>query len=119
MRRLQNYYIYLTAATLRKFGLDFNVSGDKNVGYMRRTIAVLDHHAIEFEIEQYPDGSWAAESKNLDGIITGSRDIREAPELLKDAIFTYFEIPPHLCADNLLWSDNEPAMVEQTVHVGA
>ncbi|MEK7105143.1 MAG: hypothetical protein AAB865_00440, partial [Patescibacteria group bacterium] len=53
--------------------------------------------SIEFKIELQPDGSWVAESTNLDGIITGGSKRQNINEMIKDAIFTYFEIPPHLC----------------------
>lgn len=43
-----------------------------------------------------------AESTNIDGIISGSLHLKDMNSLLKDAIFTYFEIPPHLCSDALL-----------------
>jgi hypothetical protein len=119
MKRLQNQFIYFATTKLRKLGHNFNEEADDRVVEMRSAINALDNHAIQFKIEQYPDGSWSAESTNINGIMTGSRDSREIPELIKDAIFTYFEIPPQLCRDSLLRSDNEPARVEQTVHVGA
>ena len=119
MKRLQNQFINFATSKLRKLGHNFNEESDYRVVKMRSTINSLDNHAIQFKIEQYPDGSWSAESTNINGIMTGSKDPRETPELIKDAIFTYFEVPPQLCRDDLLRSDNEPAMVKQTVHVGA
>lgn len=119
MKRLQNQLVYFAADRLKKLGYNFNEEADERVVAMRTAINALDNHAIQFSIEQYPDGSWSAESTNIDGIMTGSRDPREIPEMIKDAIFTYFEIPPQLCKDSLLRSDNEPKLVEQKVHVGA
>lgn len=119
MKRLQNQFIYFAASKLRKLGVNFNEEANASVSEMLSAINHLDNHAIQFSIEQYPDGSWSAESTNVDGIMTGGRDSREIPELIKDAIFTYFEIPAQLCRDDLLRSDNEPATVKQTVHVGA
>ena len=119
MKRLQNKFINFATSKLRKLGHNFNEEADDHVVEMRSTINSLDNHAIQFKIEQYPDGSWSAESTNIDGIMTGSKDPREIPELIKDAIFTYFEVPAKFCKDDLLRSDNEPAMVKQTVHVGA
>lgn len=119
MKRLQNQLIYHAYNALRGRGVKFNESADPRVVEMHETIAALDNKAINFKIEQHPDGTWTAESTNVDGIMSGSKDPREIPELLKDAIFTYFEIPPQLCNDSLLRADNEPVKVEQTVHVGA
>jgi len=111
--------MYFAASKLRKLGINLNEEANSSVSEMLETINHLDNRAIQFSIEQYPDGSWSAESTNIDGIMTGSLNSREIPELIKDAIFTYFEIPSQLCRDDLLRSDNEPATVKQTVHVGA
>lgn len=119
MKRLQNQLLYAVGSHLRKFGHGLNSKADERIVTMRSMINALEHHAIEFRVEQYPDGSWSAESVNIEGIMTGGRKSQEIPDMLKDAIFTYFEIPPHLCEDNLLRSDNEPVTVEQRVHVGA
>jgi len=72
---------------------------------------------VEFKIEQYPDGSWAAESVNIDGIITGGKTTKNISSTIKDAIFTYFGIPPYLCQDEVLKADNEPVILGQKVYV--
>ncbi|MBI4136276.1 MAG: hypothetical protein HY481_01880 [Candidatus Vogelbacteria bacterium] len=72
--------------------------------------------AIKFRIDHHPDGSWSAESVNVDGIITGSDDVKETNSIIKDAIFTYYQIPPYLCNDKLLKSDNEAVTVTQQVY---
>ena len=72
---------------------------------MKKEISVLGG-GIEFKIEQYPDGSWTAESVNVDGIITGGGNIRNSAELLRDAIFTYYRVPPQFCNDASLHADN-------------
>lgn len=71
--------------------------------------------SIQFKIDVHPDGSWTAESVNIEGVITGSRDMKEMNYLLKDAIFTYFGIPSYLCNDELLRANNEPVTVKQRV----
>ncbi len=119
MKRLQNQVIYLSANALRKLGYNFHEESNKRVKEMRDAINDLENHSVSFKIDQHPDGSWSAESTNIDGVMTGSNDPREIPELLKDAVFTYFEIPPQLCRDDILRTDNEPAKVKQNVHVGA
>lgn len=109
-----NRCLYKFSNIARKIGVDFNEKNDKRVIEMKKEINKLGK--IEFEVEQYPDGSWTAESTNVDGIITGGKDTRDIASSLRDATFTYFEIPPHLCVDTLLKSDNEPAIIKQHVY---
>ncbi len=109
-----NRCIYNLSNIARKMGVDWNEKNDKRVIGMKKEIDKLGK--IEFKIEQYPDGSWTAESTNVDGIITGGKNTRDITSSLKDATFTYFEIPPHLCVDSLLKSDNEPAIIKQHVY---
>lgn len=111
---LINKFIYISAQGLRELGVRFNEKNNPKVQEMREKINQLG--AIKFEIEFYPDGSWTAESVNINGIITGSKDSSEINFLLKDAIFTFFEIPPYLCNDNLIKADNEPVTVTQRVY---
>jgi len=111
----RNKYIYVLATIARKLGFRFHEERDERVIRMRREINKIGK--IEFSIEQYPDGSWTAESVNIDGIMTGGIHSRNITATLKDAIFTYFEIPPHLCTDALLRGDNEPVMLKQHVYV--
>lgn len=73
--------------------------------------------SIEFKIEFHSDGNWTAESTNIDGIITGGKDTREVKAMIKDAIFTYFRIPPYFVHDSLLRANNEPVIVQQKVWV--
>lgn len=111
-----NKFIYDFANILRKLGIDFQELSNSKVNQMKREIAKYGNK-IEFKIEQHPDGSWTAESTNIDGIITGGKDTKNISHVIKDAIFTYYEIPPHLCLDSLLKSDNEPVEVTQRVYV--
>lgn len=110
-----NKCIYNFTNLLRKTGINFHEQDDERIVAMQKKIKEIGK--IEFKIEQYPDGSWTAESINIDGIITGGKNTEDTPAILKDAIFTYFEIPPHLCVDSMLRSDNEPVMVRQNVYV--
>ena len=58
---------------------------------------------INFKIEKSASGEWVAESTNVDGIITGGKNYpHDVNANIKDAIFTYFEIPPELCNDSVL-----------------
>ncbi len=108
--------IYLAAKKIRTLGYNFNEDLDERVIAMKKKIKHIGGK-IEFKIDQYPDGSWTAESTNLDGIITGGTNTKELSAMIKDAIFTYFEIPPHLCNDALIRTNNEPVTVTQQAYV--
>jgi len=116
MRRLINKTIYILANTLRQAGVHFNEAADSRILEMKKQIESLGGK-IELKIEQYPDGSWTAESTNLDGVITGGANTKEMSALIRDAVFTYFSIPPHLCNDSLLRTDNEPVTLRQRIYV--
>lgn len=113
--RIINKSIYLTANILRRFGFNFKEFSNPLVVAMKKQITTLGGK-IEFKIEQYPDGSWTAESVNIDGIITGGKKTTGQSALIKDAVFTWFGIPPQFCNDILLKSDNEPVTVVQHVY---
>lgn len=109
-----NRIIYDLSNFARKIGIDFKEENNVKILVMKNKIAELNK--VEFKIEQYPDGSWVAESTNIDGIITGGKSTKNIPVAIKDAVFTYFEIPPYLCVDTLLRSDNEPVTLTQRVY---
>lgn len=98
---LLNKTIYFFANQLRRLGYDFNEAHDERIQAMKKEIQRLGGR-IEFKIEQYPDGSWTAESTNLNGVITGGTNVKMITPVMKDAIFTYFGIPAHLCNDTFL-----------------
>lgn len=114
--RLFNKTIYLIAKQLRQWNYNFNEDADPRVLAMKKEIQRLGGK-VEFKIEQYPDGSWTAESVNLDGVITGGINTKEVAPTIRDAVFTYFGIPPHLCNDTILRADNEPVTLKQHVYV--
>ncbi len=107
-------YIYNIANLIRKFGFDLNEKNDARVIKMQKEISKIGE--IEFKIEQYPDGSWVAESTNVDGIITGGTITKNMSATIKDAVFTYYEIPAYLCVDTLLKGDNDPVTLTQRVY---
>ena len=113
--RLINTLIYKSANILRQHGVNFNELADARILAMRQEIQRLGQ--LEFKIEQYPDGSWTAESVNINGIITGGSNSRDISAAMRDAIFTYFSIPPHLCNGELLKAANEPVTLHQWVYV--
>lgn len=95
-----NHSIYKIANLMRKAGFNFHEEHNEKVLKMQQKIKKLGK--IEFKIEQYPDGTWTAESINIDGIITGGKNTKNIIPIIKDSIFTYFEIPPYLCRETLL-----------------
>ena len=109
-----NRCIYNLSNLARKMGYNFDEQKNEHVVKMKREIDRIGK--IEFKIEQHPDGSWNAESTNFDGIITGGTNTQNMSLTIKDAVFTYFEIPPHLCIDTLLRGDNEPVTIRQNVY---
>jgi len=109
-----NKYIYNLSNLARKIGYNFNETSDERVIKMKKEIDTIG--SVEFKIEQYPDGSWTAESVNFDGIITGGTSTQNISSSIKDAIFTYFEIPAYLCNDVLLRGNNEPVTIKQNVY---
>lgn len=108
--------IYKTSQLLRRIGVPFNETTDKRVVAMRTQI--LTAGGIQFFVEILPDKSWVASSTNFQGIITGGTAFPNGiSEQIKDAVFTYFEIPPYLCNDQLLVADSEHAVNERRVYV--
>jgi len=114
--RIINQTIYFLYKKLSQMGINLSDQNDSRLEAMKREIAKAGGK-IEFKIEQYPDGSWTAQSINIDGIITGNRTTKNISATIKDAIFTYFGVPPYLCQDDLLKSDNEPTILKQKVYV--
>ena len=110
-----NRIITLLASFARWFGVDFHEQDDARVLEMQRAIRCLG--AIHFRIEFLPDGSWMAESTNIEGIMSGGKNTQHMGEQLKDAIFTYFQIPSYLCRDQLLQTRGETTRQEQRVYV--
>jgi len=106
--------IFDTSQILRKLGFHFNEAQNPAVIEMQRILSELG--SIEFRIEFHPDGTWTAESKNIDGIITGGENTQKIKETIKDAIFTYFDVPPYFVNDMLIRADNEPVVVSQRVY---
>lgn len=106
--------IFNMSQLLKKCGVDFHENQNPAVLAMKQKIDELK--GINFKIEQYPDGNWTAESTNIDGIITGGNDIKESNKIIKDAIFTYFEIPPQMVNNNLVKTGDEPVTIEKRVY---
>lgn len=114
--RIINQTIYFLYKVMRQLGFGDSKQNDLRLEIMKKEIAKAGGK-IEFRIEQYPDGSWTAESVNIDGIITGGKITKNVSSTIKDAIFTYFGIPPYLCKDDALKADNEPVILRQKVYV--
>ena len=109
-----NKLVYRLAHAARKAGINFHEEGDARVQAMQKEINRLG--GIQFNIEVDKDGNWAAESTNIDGIITGGYSFQDAATYIKDAIFTYFCIPPHLCNDALVKTEGEPVHLTKRIY---
>lgn len=109
-----NKIIYTFAQALRRIGYQFHEELDPRVKAMQE--AMLKLGSIQFKTEVFSDGSWVAESTNIDGILTGGTNRQNINERIKDAVFTYFEIPSYLCNDALMKSSGETITLEQRVY---
>lgn len=105
--------IYSVHRLLKKMGIGRNPQKDERVIAMQEKLHELG--GVDFKIEIHPDGSWSAESANIDGIITGGSDAKEIDATIKDAVLTYFHISPSVADDTLLRAPNEPVMIRQCV----
>lgn len=103
----------------RRYGVKFDTMQNPSVVKMREEIELLGKNGIEFSINTYGDGSWSAKSVNVDGIITGGINQAEFVEMIKDAIFTYYDIPPQYCEDQLLKGAGEKKTVKNEIFVTA
>jgi hypothetical protein len=118
MKNYKNVAIYRLSQLARKVGYDFNAEKDSRVIQMHKVITDIGGR-INFDIEVSDEGDWVAESSSLGStIITGGKNYspKNAREVMKDAIFTYFDIPPHLCEESLLRGAEEPITVKQKVY---
>lgn len=106
------------ASLLRHYKL-VNFNENDAIRSMQSEIAALENGSINFKVEGYPDGTWYAESTNVEGLNTGGFNQADIKDMLKDAIFTYYNVPPQFCDDRSLRNTNEPVTVEQQVRVSA
>ena len=97
--RLMNKWRYCFGKTLRRLGIGFDAEKNEAVENMLKTIAKLENRKIKIVLEFDKDGNWSAEAENLPGLITGGnlRENDNINEMIIDAIFTYFAIPPEYC----------------------
>ena len=112
---MKNFILGNLGRALRKLGFKDDGMFDARIQELQR--AVRQSGGINFKIEHQSSGEWVAESTNIDGIITGGKDYpKDVDETVKDAIFTYYEIPPQLCNDALLRKEGEVSRVEERVY---
>jgi len=104
---------YQLASYMRSKGYNFKEHLRPEVIEMQKEINALSNKSINFEIKVYPDGSWTAIATNVKGLLTGSHKQSEINELIKDAIFTYYGVPPKYAHDKLLRNTGEPVTAEQ------
>lgn len=112
-------FSYRVAQLARKHGFKFNEEQQPEVIAMRQEIADLEDSSINFQVSQYPDGSWSAVSVNVEGIVTGGLEAKEAEAIIKDAILTYYGIPSKYADDRLLRATGKAVTTEREVLVTA
>lgn len=108
---------YKTANMMRHLGYDFREDQQPEVIDMQKSIKALRNQLIDFDITVYPDGSWMAKSTNVKGLLAGSRKQDQINELINDAIFTYYGVPPQYANDKLLRNSGQLATHKQQVQV--
>ena len=74
---------------------------------MQESLNRLDGNKVEFSVTTNDDGSWYAYSTNIDGIFTSGDKNDNISEMLKDAVFTFYEVPSAYADDRLLKSTGE------------
>lgn len=110
---------YKMARALKKLGTNFDPLNNDAVRNMKTVIESLPSGSIQFTVSREANGDWVAESVNLSGILTGGTSQEDVNEMIKDAIFTYFEIPAKYCDDSLIRSAGEPIIIKQEVFATA
>ena len=104
---------YKMAKTIKNLGINFDARECEAVHNMRDVIASLPGASIQFAISREPNGNWVAESINISGILTGGTAKDDAQEMIKDAIFTYFEIPARYCDDSIIRAVDKSITIKQ------
>ncbi len=107
------------AKIARKVGYDFHSHNNDAVVAMQREIGELGDSGINFLISIDRDGSWYAESTNVDKIISGGNKQNEIDAMIKDAIFTYYGVDPQHSVNSLLRSTGDTSTVKQMVQMTA
>ena len=110
---------YKIVKTLKKIGTNFDPMKNDAVRNMKEVIDSLPSASIQFTISRETNGDWIAESINLSGILTGGSAKDNIEEMIRDAIFTYFEIPAKYCDDSLIRAASEPTVIKQELFATA
>ena len=101
--RVINKWRYGFGKTLRRLGIGCSAEKNEAVAKMLKTISKLENKKIKIILEFDEDGNWSAEAENRPGLITGGnlREDGDINEMIIDAIFTYFAIPPEYCDETV------------------
>ncbi len=75
--------------------------GIEAIANMYRSISSLPGGAIRFHYYDDGDGYWHVESTNIEGIITGGSKNDNVEEMIEDAVYTYYGIPPEFCTQKM------------------
>lgn len=107
---------YRLARLVKQMGLQCNPQKCEALLGMQKEMATL-RDGIQFSITRDASGGWVAESANIDGILTGGGPNDSVDNMIKDAIFTYYGVPPEYCDGALIRSASESATTKQAMYV--
>ena len=110
---------YMMANLAKQLGVKFDPKQCQAVLEMRKEITSLPEGGIQFTITRESNGDWVAESVSIPGILTGGTANDDINEMVKDAIFTYYGIPPEYCDNRILRESGEPVTVKHAVFATA
>lgn len=109
---------YILTHLAKNIGVNFDPAKCPKLAEMRKEISELPN-GIQFTISCNPNGDWVAESVNIPGILTGGTAKDDVDTMIKDAIFTYYGIPPKYCDSNILRNTSEPTVIKQALYATA
>ena len=91
--------------------------GNYRVQNMKEAISRMGGK-LNFRIQKNEDG-WLAECQEIKGIITGGTNANVTSEeinnIIRDAIFSAFGLPPYACKDDLIRNVQEVVLEERRV----
>lgn len=109
---------YIITRLAKNVGINFDPTKCPELAEMKKEISKLPN-GIQFTISHSPNGEWIAESVNIPGILTGGDAKDDIDAMVKDAIFTYYGVPPQYCDTSLLRNASKPITIKQSVYATA
>lgn len=109
---------YCLARLAKQLGVQHSSQNCGALQEMQKEMAALPD-GIQFSITRDVSGDWVAESINIDGILTGGGPDDKVDDMIKDAIFTYYGVPPEYCDNTLIRNASEPVTTKQAMYATA